>query len=110
MKQNELPRTNSATAISWLQYGNETGKPAIGTIAVLEYGGGKGHVGFVAGKTSSGAIVLLGGNQSNQVKYTAFKSSSISKYVYPPGYVAAPFQYNLPAMNKTESGSYSSTR
>ncbi len=110
MQQNNLSGTNSAQAISWLNYGNTINKPAVGSLAVLSYGGGKGHVGYVAGITSGGAIVILGGNQSNSVKYTAFKATSISSYVYPAGYVVAPFQFNLPLMNKTESGSYSNTR
>lgn len=99
--------TNSARALSWSGWGNSLKKPAYGSIAIINYGGGKGHVGFVAGMNRSGRVILLGGNQSDMVKYSAFSRSSIKEYVYPPGYV--PY-YNLPLLQIGGKSSYHSTR
>jgi uncharacterized protein (TIGR02594 family) len=41
--------TNSARALSWTGYGQTLNNPAVGSIGVIDWGGGKGHVGFVAG-------------------------------------------------------------
>jgi len=99
--------TNSARALSWGGWGQTLSDPAYGSIAVIDYGGGKGHVGFVAGKNSAGRIILLGGNQSDMVKYSAFAATSISKFVYPLGYTPS---YNLPTLNVGGNSSFRSTR
>ncbi|MCT4602053.1 MAG: TIGR02594 family protein [Marinifilum sp.] len=111
MKENDIVGTNSAKALSWDSWGNSLTKPAIGSIAVFSYGKGRGHVGYVIGKTSSGSLIILGGNQSNSVKYSVFSTSKIKSYVYPSGYIVAPFQYNLPVLNKNYgTANYKSTR
>ncbi len=71
-------------ALNWRHYGRELDQPAFGSIATMKRKGG-GHVGFVAGVTSSGRIVLLGGNQADKVKYESFPSDKL-KYNYPKGY------------------------
>ena len=72
-KQNDIKGTNSAMALSWRNWGQNLGDtPAYGSIAVFDYGKGKGHARFVAGKNSKGKLIILGENQSNQVKYSAF--------------------------------------
>lgn len=101
--QAEVKGTNSAKALSWSNWGKTLDKPAYGSIAVIDYGKGKGHVGFVAGVNSEGKIVLLGGNQSDMVKYSAFSPKSISKFVYPSGYTPS---YNLPILNIRGASSY----
>lgn len=77
--------TNSARALSWKGYGTESKTPAYGSIAVISWGGGKGHVGIVVG-TSGNSVLLLGGNQSNAVNISPFAKSKIVSYRLPPGY------------------------
>ncbi|OWP83291.1 hypothetical protein BWK59_11305 [Flavobacterium davisii] len=107
-KQNDIKGTNSAMAMSWKSWGQNLGKtPAYGSVAVFSYGGGKGHVGFVAGQNASGKLIILGGNQSDQVKYSAFGTSQISRFVYPKGHTP---NYTLPKMSINGNTSFKSTR
>lgn len=69
-------------AKEYLNYGTELTSPAYGCIAVKSRAGG-GHVFFVVGETSDGAIVGLGGNQNNQVSLAKFSKSDIVGYVWP---------------------------
>ena len=57
-------------------------QPAYGCIAVLTRTGG-GHVGFVVGKNSQNQLLLLGGNQSNQVCIAAFSTHRVTAYYWP---------------------------
>jgi uncharacterized protein (TIGR02594 family) len=77
--------TDSARAISWKNYGTKADGPVVGSIAVIDYGNGKGHVGFVVGRSGDN-VVLLGGNQKNQVMERAYPKSAITEYRLPPGY------------------------
>ncbi len=107
IKQAGIKGTNSARALSWSGWGQSLSNPAYGSIAIFDYGSGKGHVGFVVGVNSSGSIVLLGGNQSNMVRYSAFSPSSISGYAYPSGFSP---NYTLPTIIINKAGGFSSTR
>lgn len=55
----------------------------LGAIAVLSRAGGGGHVGFVVGKDNAGRILLLGGNQGDEVNIRAFDKSRIVGYRWP---------------------------
>jgi uncharacterized protein (TIGR02594 family) len=77
--------TDSAKALSWQTYGTKTDGPVVGAIAVIDHGGGKGHVGFVVGKDGD-KVVLLGGNQKDSVRYSTYPADKISEYRLPPGY------------------------
>ena len=77
--------TNSARALSWKDYGTKSDGPVVGSIAVLDYGNGKGHVGFVVGRDGDN-IVVLGGNQKDSVSYRSIPARAISEYRLPPGY------------------------
>lgn len=57
--------------------------PIFGAVAMK----GTSHVGFVYGKTTTGSIILLGGNQGDQINFTAYKNSGLRFYV-PLTYVA----------------------
>ncbi len=105
--QNDIRGTGRGNALSYLTYGQRLPGPAYGSIAVLNHGKGLGHVGFVAGQSPNGSIILLGGNQSNMVKYSSFPRSSISGYVYPNGYTPS---YELPTITNTSTSSFSQTR
>jgi uncharacterized protein (TIGR02594 family) len=107
LKQAGIKGTNSARALSWSGWGQSLRNPAYGSIAIIDYGGGKGHVGFVAGVNSIGSIVLLGGNQSNMVRYSYFSPSSIRGYAYPFGYIP---NYTLPTLIINKAGGFGITR
>lgn len=66
-------------AKDWAKAGTKLTKPAYGCVAVLDREGG-GHVGIVVGKTKSGKIKLLGGNQSDSVNIMDFEPSRITAY------------------------------
>ena len=76
--------TGDTRALSWRTWGTELDGPAVGAVAVLDFGEGRGHVGFVEG-TYEGMIVLLGGDQSNAVNGTAFTPDQIVTYRWPAG-------------------------
>lgn len=108
MEESGFVGTNSASSQSWKNWGqNLWKKPAYGSIAIFSYGGGKGHVGFVAGINSNGRLIILGGNQSDQVKYSAFGTSQIVNYVYPNGYTP---DYNLPSLKLNGTTKINQTR
>lgn len=86
--------TGSAMAMSFAKYGQKAKGPGYGAIVVFSYGGGKGHVGFVVGKSGSNLLVL-GGNQSNSVKVSSFKTDQVAAYRYPDGYTVPDSAYNL---------------
>ena len=90
--------TNDARALSWDNWGTSLDRPALGSVAIIDNGNGTGHVGFVAG-TSGDNIVLLGGNQSNQVRYSSFSRNRIINYVVPRHYSIHMLQFNLPNYN-----------
>jgi uncharacterized protein (TIGR02594 family) len=100
----------SAWSHDWKKWGDGLPKPAVGSVAFIDWGKvdsskkGKGHVGFVVGKTAKGRIVLLGGNQSDQVRYTAFKESLIQTYRVPKGYTPNPKLFDLPVMEISQGG------
>ena len=86
MTQAGFKGTNSAQAISWANWngGQKFDKPCYGAIGVISWGGGKGHVGFVVGKVG-GKIAMLGGNQGNMVKVSAFPEGKFIGFVLPTG-------------------------
>lgn len=113
-----IPGTQSATALSWRNWGVSSRGPTYGAVAVIDYGGGKGHVGLVAGVSATGGVVLLGGNQSDTVKYSTFTASKIVTYRMPaseqswngrpvyPAWLAAPMLRG----NFSSGGGYGATR
>jgi uncharacterized protein (TIGR02594 family) len=98
MQKAGIPGTGSAAALSWLKWGRELPAPAVGSLAVIDWGNNKGHVGFVVGR-SGDCIVLAGGNQHDQVRYTAFRLNQIASFRVPDGYEVPPEDFKLPAMN-----------
>jgi uncharacterized protein (TIGR02594 family) len=86
--------TNSALAKSWLKWGSALNAPRVGAITVIKKknatsdqstGSSTGfHVGFLVEATAT-HIELLGGNQSNQVKYSTFSLSKweVKGYLWP---------------------------
>lgn len=65
-----LTSTNSRAARSWLKYGTPVESPKIGDLVIFwreDINSGKGHVGLFMGFTKVGNILVLGGNQKDQV-------------------------------------------
>lgn len=114
MKNSGVTPKNSARALDWLKWGKRLGKknPAYGSIAVIDWGNGSGHVGFVVGKAGSN-IRLLGGNQGKpgEVSISQFSPSTIVDYVVPSNYTVPKAFYNLTQNGvETKAGSYDTTR
>jgi len=87
MEQSGLSSTRSAAARSWLTWGVELKEPLPGCIAVLTREGhpGSGHVGFYVGmsKPPYESVLLLGGNQANQVCVRSYDKSRVLSYRWP---------------------------
>jgi uncharacterized protein (TIGR02594 family) len=70
--------TNSALALSWLDWGQDADGFVPGCIVVLTRGTpGQGHVGFFIGQDTNGSIRLLGGNQHDSVNISTFPSARV---------------------------------
>lgn len=59
------------SAKSYLSWGVTLKEPTTGCVAVFTRNGG-GHVGFVTGVDHAGRLLVLGGNQGNEVNVRAF--------------------------------------
>lgn len=68
-------------ALAWADAGTVLDRPAYGAVAVMERKGG-GHVGFVVGQADDDNILLIGGNQNNQVSIAKFPKSRIKSYIW----------------------------
>lgn len=117
LKQSGYEGAGSAWSHDWKAWGDGLAHPAVGSVAFIDWGKvdpnkkGKGHVGFVVGKTAKGRIVLLGGNQGETVRYTAFQAAHIQTYRVPKGYQPPKTLYDLPVMTVSEDGgSFAATR
>ena len=70
--------TNSALALSWLDWGTDPGELVPGCIVVLERGtAGHGHVGFYVDWIMIIRFRLLGGNQGDAVRIASFDKARI---------------------------------
>ena len=72
-----------AMARSWLNAGTKLNNPAYGCVVVFWRGnpkGASGHVGFVVGRDSRGNLMVLGGNQSDQVSIAPFDKGRVLGY------------------------------
>ena len=70
------------SAKSYLQWGRTLSEPVLGCVVVFTREGG-GHVGFLVGRDKAGNLLILGGNQSDQVNIRAFPVSRVTGYRYP---------------------------
>lgn len=69
------------SAKSYLTWGQPV-LPVVGCIAVFSREGG-GHVGFVVGRDSNDRVLVLGGNQGDEVNIKAFDRSRVVSYRWP---------------------------
>ncbi|MEM0908566.1 MAG: TIGR02594 family protein [Pseudomonadota bacterium] len=71
----EVLSRGGARARAWEAWGKGLSGPAVGCVVTFFRKGrssGSGHVGFVAGKSSSGRLLVLGGNQNNSVNISSY--------------------------------------
>lgn len=97
IKQVKPPRPVESSQY-WLTWGVKLEKPEYGCIVVFDWGAGKGHVGFCTGVTSTGSLIILGGNQNSSVCEKAFLTPKIVGYIWPEGTPYLPEDY-LPLRN-----------
>jgi uncharacterized protein (TIGR02594 family) len=78
MEQSGQPRTRSALARSWLNWGVEADDWIPGCVVVLPRGSNpsSGHVGFFSGFDPAGNVRLLGGNQRDSVSVQSFPEAN----------------------------------
>lgn len=94
---NKIPK-DFFRAKEWEKAGTKLDKPAYGCVVTFTRGGG-GHVGFVVGKTKSGLIKVLGGNQSNAVTIQDFDPKRVTSYRWvSSGSVPNEHRYDLPVL------------
>lgn len=87
---------NWARALDFLSIGVPIARPAYGCIVVFEREGG-GHVGFVVGVDKQGRLMVLGGNQGDMVRISAFELSRVKGYRW-PNIAPTKQRYNLPVL------------
>lgn len=94
-----IASSRSASARSYLQWGQPLALPAAGAIAVFSRPPNPwtGHVGFVEGVTPEGHLVVLGGNQRNSVRVDPFPRDRLLGLRWPLG-VPLPEYLPLPVV------------
>lgn len=90
LEQAGIPSTRSARARSYEEWGTRLDGPVPGCIVVFWRGKKRsdpqGHVGFyVGGDPSGGRIAVLGGNQSDSVRISTYKTDRLIGYYWPEG-------------------------
>lgn len=97
--------TRSLMARSYLEWGVDAGDLKLGAIAVLSRGrdASLGHVGFVVGATAE-HVMLLGGNQAQQVSVQAFARSRLLGVRWPAGAAPTEVPAPTPAAETDETG------
>lgn len=70
------------SAKSYMTWGQAIKDPVPGCVAVFNRAGG-GHVGFVVASDGKGRLMILGGNQSDQVSIAPFDANRVVGYRWP---------------------------
>ncbi|MCC8379132.1 TIGR02594 family protein [Xenorhabdus sp. PB30.3] len=90
------------SAKSYLAWGIPLKAPYYGCVAVFTRQGG-GHVGFVVGVAENGDLMILGGNQSDEVNIRSFPRSRVSGYRWPVGEPISCGLLSVMIANRSES-------
>lgn len=93
LEETGIKSSRSASARSYLKWGSHLVAPCPGCIVVFWRGtpkGFSGHVGFVIGKDASGNLMVLGGNQGDQVSIRPFSRDRVLDYRWPSGFPVPP--------------------
>jgi uncharacterized protein (TIGR02594 family) len=83
-----IKSSRSAMARSYLKWGRPLIRPTYGAVVVFWRGSpssGSGHVGFVVGQDPRRNLMVLGGNQGNEVSIKPFDKSRVLGYRWPDG-------------------------
>lgn len=88
-------------ARAWEDWGKPLAAPVAGCIVVFTRQGG-GHVGFVVGQDSAGNLLVLGGNQGDEVNIRAFPRSRVTAYRWPTSVPAPVAPGPLPLLASAE--------
>jgi len=91
------------SAASYSTWGVPLNQPVPGCVVVFIRKGG-GHVGFVVGRDVANNLLVLGGNQSDQVNVRAFPRDRVVAYRWPDG-EPIPQQYELTLASAAQSRS-----
>jgi uncharacterized protein (TIGR02594 family) len=70
------------SARSYMTWGVPLPQPVLGCVVVFSRAGG-GHVGFLTGVVDDGRLLILGGNQNDQVSIAPFDRSRVIGYRWP---------------------------
>lgn len=89
------------SAKSYLSWGVLLHNYELGCIAVFEREGG-GHVGFVYGRDEVGHLLILGGNQSDEVNIKAFDLNRVAGFRWPAN-IPLPIPAPLPLIDGKQS-------
>lgn len=73
------------SANEWSKWGFAIQKPIRGCIGIMKRPDGA-HVGIILGKDSAGNYLVLGGNQGDAVKVSAFNPNRFTAFVWPTGH------------------------
>lgn len=85
-------------AKEWESAGTKLTRPAYGCVVTFTRDGG-GHVGIVVGKTKTGMLKVLGGNQSDAVNIADFDPKRVTAYRWiSSGSVPHDHRYDLPVL------------
>jgi uncharacterized protein (TIGR02594 family) len=77
---------NPLGAREWLKYGRPLEQPAVGCVVVfwrVSRSSWQGHVGYVVGRDQRGNLMVLGGNQSDEVNIRPFANDRVLGYRWP---------------------------
>lgn len=72
------------SAKSYLAWGIPLTEPAFGCVVVFSREGG-GHVAFVVGRDEHCNLLVLGGNQGDEVSIKSFQTTRVTGYRWPEG-------------------------
>lgn len=76
--------SNPFWAQAWSTFGNGL-EPIVGSVGVIRWSSGSGHVGFVV-RVEANRIHMIGGNQSNMIRVSAFNRSDFIAFRWPKTY------------------------
>jgi uncharacterized protein (TIGR02594 family) len=84
-------------AKAWLAWGVPISYPAVGAVVVFERSGG-GHVGLIVGLDKIGRLMVLGANQGDAVRVSAFSTDRVLGYRWPAEQLALLSDAPLPIL------------
>lgn len=84
IKSGITPPKHWYRAKAYFDFGTKLYTPAVGAVCVIKNRYGRYHVGFVVGRDHAGNVLLIGGNQSDSVKISAFRHDAV-RYLGWPG-------------------------